>query len=1237
MSRLTIYLLGSPQIELDGTPITIGRSKAIALLAYLACTSQPVGRDTLATLLWPEVPESRARTSLRTTLGHLTKKIGKQWFDIQRRSIEMKAESGVWLDMTQFKALLAESASHGHPTDEPCPACLPLLAEAVTLYRDDFLAGFSLRDSVAFDEWQRQLADELARAMMKTLTQLVVGHGRQQMHHEAIEYANQLLTFDPLQESVHRQLMKSYAALGNSTAVTQQYETYAALIEQEFGVPPQAKTARLYQELQSQTMHASANPLPVNRPTSIVKPATKANITLQHILKQRTPFFGREAELDQIEDLLANPQCRLLTLVGLGGSGKTRLAQKAAQVQFMMAQVDKQVASLYSDGIVFIPLAPIQSADQLTTTIAYYLQFTFYGSAPPEIQLLNYFRHKRLLLILDNFEHILDGAGFLAEILATAPAVKILVTSRERLRIPEEWLLVVEGMHYPESASTANGKAPGIQVDRYSAIQLFQQRAQRVYANFQIEPNQDCVIQLCQMVSGLPLALELAATQVQLYSCAEIVEKIKENLEFLKISDADTPQRHRSLEAVFTYSWKLLTDEEQETLHRLTIFRGGFTREAAIQIMDTKPHILVRLLDKSLIQQGVNGRYQLHETLRQFAAKIKPIAPVVQEQHTKYYLHFLSTKADDLPYNLNLQETITALSIELGNILYAWEQALYQNDITHIGLSIEGFRQFYVVQGSYREGERLFAEAVLHLQNNVPQDETKKQTHQLILANLIIAQAQFLYWLAQHESVHKKLDTAVEINKSLGNSLLNARIHLERGSVYWRQGQYDKAEEHSKKALTINDDRDSKFKAKALCVLGINFINQADYTQAEAHLQAALEIFQQQGNYFQEVGILNYLSNIAYAQGQLEKALAFNDASRIICKQIDNANINLGSLNSRGNILTALGHYDQARSTYKECLTNSRFIGHRFAEAAILDNIGIVANFQGKYTEAKEYCEASLELRREIQDRRGEGSVLKNLGIATLNQGHYEMAQHYLDESLKISQEVGDKSLELWLSKYYSMLALQLGDYDKAQEILEHSLARSQQLKIHWEEGVALHYLGIIHHNQKSFKQAYSLYNQSVAISEEVKHTRTVGMTLNQLGQLASDEADWNTAYDSYERAQSYLKTIDFTPHLIAAQAGFGKATFALGDVNSARKILNPVCHYLDTHELHGDWWPIRVSLMCWRLLTAWDDPRADSLLQKMAHTIQTQADNIEDQELRRSFLENVPENQEILALAAIN
>lgn len=409
---------------------------------------------------------------------------------------------------------------------------------------------------------------------------------------------------------------------------------------------------------------------------------------------QGMPFIGRTEELAQIRQLLADRECRLLTLLGPGGIGKTRLVMEAAT----------QHGVPFVDGVFIVELAPINSPHLLPSAIASALSMSFYAPQTPATGMISYLRDKCLLLVLDNFEHLLDGVDLLTQILAQAADVKILVTSRERLNLHEEWVLTVHGLAYPQSQGPADAQ-------QYSAVRLFAQSARRIQAGFSLEDNLAGVIAICQQVEGMPLGLELAATWLRALSCQQIAVHLQRSLDFLNTPLRNVSERHRSMRAVFDQSWQLLSEAERQALSRLSVFRGGFNLEAAEQVASASLSIVAGLVDKSLVQMTRDDRYNLHELLRQYAAdKLTQAGETALIAHG-HLIFFLGLAEHAEAQSVITEQTVwyDDLEKEHDNFRAALAWSL-EGSAAEVGLSLAAaLGGFWLARAYWREGRDWFA------------------------------------------------------------------------------------------------------------------------------------------------------------------------------------------------------------------------------------------------------------------------------------------------------------------------------------------------------------------------------------------------------------------------------------------------------------------------------------------------------------------------------------------------
>ena len=714
--ELNIYLFGAPRIESNGKLVNLERNKALALLAYLAVEGGMHRRETLATLFWPEYDHQKGYAYLRRTLWTLNTALGDSWVAADREQIELRRTGALRLDVWQFRAALAECEQHGHPAKVTCQKCISPLEQAVALYRGDFLTGFSLRDSAGFDEWQFFQSDRLKAELASALERLATAYFAQEDSSQAIIAARRWLALDLLNEPAHRLLMEIYTQAGQRNAALRQYLDCQHMLQDELGVEPEPETTHLYEMIKSGSLLAPRRP----RAERDKQPASEI-LQRTNLPTPATPFVGRRKELDELIPLLNNPECRLLTILGPGGIGKTRLSIQAA------ARIAEDGSPAFSDGVFFVSLAPVDSPDFLISALASGLNLQFRSEQlrrdTPEsqkVQLIEYLRSRKMLLVLDNFEQLIAGAGLLSEILSASPGLKMLVTSRERLRLVEEWGYDIQGMAIPGNESLEP-------LETFGAVQLFLQNARRGRADF--EPTQDDftgIIQICRLVDGAPLALELAATWIKMLSCSEIAHEIERNLDFLTSSLQGAPERHHSLRAVFENSWDLLSPQERDTLMRLSVFRSPFRREAAAAIVigaqNSSAAFLIRLstlVDKSLLRrvgaEGQEARFEMHELIKQYAGeKLSQETNAADEtsgRYTQYYAAWLGRIGLELRGPRQIQ-AIKLVEDEIEDVRSAWRWAIEHDDLGVILQAMGGLFSFFDIRSRFQDAEEDFQLAV---------------------------------------------------------------------------------------------------------------------------------------------------------------------------------------------------------------------------------------------------------------------------------------------------------------------------------------------------------------------------------------------------------------------------------------------------------------------------------------------------------------------------------------------
>lgn len=580
------------------------------------------------------------------------------------------------------------------------------------------------------------------------------------------------------------------------------------------------------------------------------------------------PLLGREPELAALSGLLHDPLCRLLTLIGAGGIGKTRLAIEAAAGQ----------RGLFADGVCFVPLAPLTSPAFLVSAIAGALGISFQGQVDPHLQLLDHLHGKQMLLVLDNLEHLLDGVGLLVEILERVPKLKLLVTSRERLNLQSEWVFVVQGLAMPPLGAMER-------VEEYPAIQLFTRRARRARVGFVLHDDEKAAaIAICRMVEGMPLGIELAAAWVSVLTCREIARELERGLDFLATSVRDVPERQRSLRAVFDHSWKLLTEQEQTVLCRLTVFQGGFGRQAAAQIVDAGLPLLWMLVSKSLVRHHESGRYDLHEVIRQYALPhfaTDPACEATRARHSRYYLSLLRDREQELK-GAGQREAIRELKEEMDNVRAAWAWAIRREEFTLIGQALRSFGWLCNIGVLYREGVDQI-ESVVHALRTRPD-----QAQGPAVLGIALAQQGLLYFRqGRFDRAQCLYEESLAILRPLGDPALLTDALVVSGVILFLVGEIDQAKGRMVEGFDCAGlAGDRSFAAYALFNLGYLAGLEGRYAEGYEQMLAGLAQWRELGDPSSIAMGLNHISPTAIHLGRLDEAQAYLQESLALLTQV---------------------------------------------------------------------------------------------------------------------------------------------------------------------------------------------------------------------------------------------------------------------------------------------------------------------------------------------------------------
>ncbi|MBC8076639.1 MAG: tetratricopeptide repeat protein, partial [Chloroflexales bacterium] len=719
-------------------------------------------------------------------------------------------------------------------------------------------------------------------------------------------------------------------------------------------------------------------------PDTDAPPEAEAELTFRphNLLVPLSPCIGRDAELSELIALTQAPDVRLLTLVGVGGMGKTRLA----------LEIGHACLQAFADGVFFVPLAPLVDAAAIVPAITDALEVPAAGVDLSQA-LLRALRAKRLLLILDNFEHLLNGASIVTDILQSAPQVKVIVTSRERLNVRGERPYLVQGLTFPRNAALAEAA-------KAAAVRLFVQNAQRVRPTFTVdEHNIAAVLRICQLVEGMPLGLELAATWTESLSPADIAAEIEQSADFLAVEWRDLPERQRSMRAVFDWSWRLLSDVERQVFKQLAIFRGGFTRQAAQVIVGGSLVVLTGLTHKALLRLSatIDGatRYELHELLRQFASERLGLVPeeqaAVAARHAAFYLQLAErggpTVASPAP-----EAWFAQIARDHDNLRAALAWA--QEDEEPAGSDVSGSTQPLPLSGLGSPGLG---------SPGLPSSKAE--------LGLRLAGALWPFW--------------------------ERYCHLSEGRR-WLEGFLESA-------VTIVPE------VRATALIGAASLahGQDDYARADALFAESLRLEQALGRTGRVAAVLAHRGMMLRGQGQYAEAIALLEESLVLARAgADRAGVAY-ALFRLGGVTRERGDYARATRIYEECLDIYQSLGDRTGVATALLGLGDIGRDQGDTATLEAYCVQALAVGRELRHHWITGFALNNLAQAATMRSDYAQALPLAEEGLALFRAQGIRGGEIELLITIGQIACAQGEQTRALTALMAGIAQGWSSGLH--------------------------------------------------------------------------------------------------------------------------------------------------------------------------------------------
>jgi predicted ATPase/DNA-binding SARP family transcriptional activator len=896
---VALTLFGAPTIVYGGKSVALDFERRTQLLVYLAMKRTWVGRAELAALLWPDQDSKLAYTNLRKALFRLQRFPWANQIEGQGSALRFD----VTTDVQAFESALRE-----HRTTEALP-----------LFRGALLTGFDEGSNDAWSGWLSFERDRLQSAWRSATQERLVGDIDAA---EAIDLAARLLDADPLDDVALQAYMTWLTRAGQAARARQAYREYVARLADELGLEPGSELKALHDSLG--TVASTAGAAPTASP-----PADDR-------------FVGRTVELRRAASLLAQDDCRLLTVTGPGGVGKTRLGQR----------VLRECAPRFADGAYFVALDDLTEAEELGARLARDLGIELKGRADPFEQVIEALRTRQVLLLLDNFEQLTAAVPQVGRLLAACPRVKVVATSRVRLALHAEWLLPLGGLPCPEDEDRDV-------IESFDAVRLFVTAARRVQPELVPAAEAAAIVDICRQVDGLPLALELAAVWTRVLSCDAIARELRRGSELLHTTDGTQPTRHASFDVVFEQSWRLLTDVEREALARLSVFHGSFSPEAARAVALSPLAVLGSLADKSLLSKD-GARMRLHPLVQQLAAARLVAFPTdvdTEAAHAEYFHRMLGQMSHSV--TIADRSSLVFIDLEFENVRRAWQWSVAHGNTAGLSLSAKALLEYCDHRGRVEEGLtllRLAAESsavqedaelhalllskVSHMEYRLDRYAEAEATASRVLAatrrshdrgarvqalnvlgtcafrlgRLADARRHFKLALAsvpaewQASSTANTLDHLALIEKTLGHYDESLRLALQSLAQYRQLG--DRAEE----ALCLNN-------------LGSLQLLMGDEVSAGAHLREGLTICESDGLNATLGFILTNLSELAMRSGNLDGAAAYAERAIQVSTATGNRAVSAWAKIKAARVSTRRAELGRARATLAEAVATVVAIG----------------------------------------------------------------------------------------------------------------------------------------------------------------------------------------------------------------------------------------------------------------------------------------------------------------------
>ncbi len=929
-----LYLLGTFQLVADNKTITTFRSdKVRALLAWLVVESnRSHPRQIPATLLWEDFETRSALRNLRVSLSNLKKVLTDiglvEVLTISRNEIALAAGGLLKCDALELLSLLNEANRHDHNDGSICDDCWQKLNSAIDLYRGEFMTGLTIDDSETFYQWQLVHREHLHAEVSNALNTLMGAATQRKLPQKLRRFARRQLTLTPWDEVAHRALIQSHIDEGKQAQALAQFENCRQVLWDELGIEPSEETVALHAQ--------------IGKSTHAVQPLSQPQV-VSNLPRLQLVFFGRKSQRLRITDLIRDPTYPLVTIVGNGGIGKTQLAMT----------IGADLLPEMADGVWFVPLNRISAGDDesvknaVVNAICQALNLDLERTNNQFNDLCAWLKNRRLLIILDNLEHLQHSAvvpQLVQSLLEEANQLTILATSRRPLNLRIERIERLGGLPVPKSAESAAGR---------SSIELFAERAQRA-SNYQLKKDDlDAIILICHLVEGSPLAIELAAGWTTHMSPNAIAIALQHDISSLQTKLVDVPERHRSLKSVFNYSWDLLSKEEQRVLAIISVFQGAFSLPAAENIAQTNGQMLDGLADRSLLWTSAeNNTYTVPTIIRRFAhSKLELALASLHQQtveaHAIYFIEQLIEHTGRLQYQSDTQIS-HQLAEQFPDLEQAWLWCIHNQRWQLLDAALLPFFHLCDTRSLYRPGADVLQQLIV-----APNATTASES--LLTTRATARLGWFQFQLGDVENGRAKLQETLVVFEQ--HSALAEAVFSQNylAAISMHGGDYELALQHVQKALSISaESRDQLGQMIALNLRGRIAWLTGDES-ANDFFRNSLGIARQLKHDWSSSFSLEYLGEVAFSQQKYSAAERLYLESLAIREKLEDPRGSSLCTIKLADIALAQSDPQKAASLYQSALTKLEQIGNLLGTVTCLERLGSLALVRDDLVTARRY------------------------------------------------------------------------------------------------------------------------------------------------------------------------------------------------------------------------------------------------------------------------------------------